>query len=36
MTEVPELTATDQAGVPWRLSEHLDTAALIVTLRGDW
>jgi hypothetical protein len=31
-----ELTITDQAGRPWTLSEHLDAAALLVFLRGDW
>lgn len=30
------VTATDQAGRPWLLSEHLDAGVLIVTLRGDW
>ena len=29
-------TLTDQAGMPWRLSDHLDAAALLVFLRGDW
>ena len=26
----------DQAGKHWRLSEHLDAAAMLVFLRGDW
>jgi len=33
---VPDLTLTDQAGEPWQLVDHLDTAALLVTFRGDW
>lgn len=31
-----EATLIDQAGRPWRLSEQLDSAALLVFLRGDW
>ncbi len=31
-----DLTTTDQAGQRWVLSEHLDAAALLVFLRGDW
>lgn len=31
-----ELHATDQAGRPWLLSDHLDAGVLVVTLRGDW
>lgn len=33
---LPEITLTDQAGVEWTLTDHLDTAALLVTFRGDW
>lgn len=32
----PDFTLTDQSGSPWTLSEHLDTARVIVFLRGDW
>lgn len=28
--------ATDPAGRPWRLSDHLDAGVLLVFLRGDW
>lgn len=31
-----DFTLTDQAGEPWTLSNHLDAAALLVFLRGDW
>ena len=31
-----DATLIDQAGEPWRLSEQLDSAALLVFLRGDW
>jgi hypothetical protein len=31
-----DFTVIDQAGEPWALSEHLDSAALLVFLRGDW
>jgi hypothetical protein len=31
-----EVNLTDQAGTPWRLSDHLDAAAMLVFLRGDW
>ncbi len=31
-----DATLTDQAHEPWRLSDHLDAAALLVFLRGDW
>jgi hypothetical protein len=34
MTNAP--TLIDQAGRPWKLSEQLDSAALLVFLRGDW
>lgn len=33
---VPEMTLIDQAGEEWTLADHLDTAALLVTFRGDW
>jgi peroxiredoxin len=32
----PDFTVIDQAGEPWALSDHLDSAALLVFLRGDW
>ncbi len=32
----PDFTVTDQAGRPWTLSEHLDAAAILIFLRGDW
>lgn len=31
-----DYTLTDQAGARWSLSDQLDTAALLVFLRGDW
>jgi len=31
-----DFTLTDQSGMPWTLSHHLDAAALLVFLRGDW
>ena len=31
-----EVNLTDQAGTPWRLSDQLDAAAMLVFLRGDW
>ncbi len=31
-----DVTLTDQAGKPWRLSDQLDAAAMVVFLRGDW
>ena len=31
-----DFTLTDQSGKPWTLSDHLDAAALLVFLRGDW
>ncbi len=34
--QVPDFTVTDPAGHPWRLSEHLDSAAVLIFLRGDW
>ena len=33
---VNDTTLIDQAGRPWKLSDQLDTAALLVFLRGDW
>ena len=33
---VADFTVIDQAGQPWTLSENLNTAALLVFLRGDW
>ena len=35
-SKVADFTVLDQAGKPWRLSEHLDAAAVLVFLRGDW
>jgi hypothetical protein len=32
----PDFTVTDQAGKSFTLSDHLDAAALLVFLRGDW
>lgn len=29
-------TLIDQAGRPWELTDQLDSAALLVFLRGDW
>lgn len=29
-------TAIDQGGAPWKLSDHLDAAIVLVFLRGDW
>lgn len=34
--DVPNFTVTDQHGDPWRLSDHLDAAVLLLFLRGDW
>ena len=31
-----DVTLIDQAGRPWKLSDQLDAAALLVFLRGDW
>ena len=33
---VNDATLIDQAGQPWKLSDQLDSAALLVFLRGDW
>jgi peroxiredoxin len=32
----PDFTVVDAAGSPWTLSAHLDAAAVLVFLRGDW
>jgi peroxiredoxin len=32
----PLFTLIDQAGKPWRLTDHLDAAAVLLFLRGDW
>ncbi len=34
--DVPDFELKDQADAPWRLSEHLDAAVVLVFLRGDW
>ena len=34
--QATDFTLLDQKGVPWALSEHLDTARIVVFLRGDW
>jgi hypothetical protein len=34
--QAQDFTLLDQNGVPWTLSEHLDTARIVVFLRGDW
>ncbi len=31
-----DFTLTDQNGTPWTLSDHLDTARVVVFFRGDW
>jgi hypothetical protein len=31
-----DFTLIDQSGTPWTLSDHLDAAAMLVFLRGDW
>ena len=31
-----DFTVTDQEGEPWRLSDHLDAAVMLVYNRGDW
>jgi hypothetical protein len=31
-----EFTVEDAAGKPWTLSDHLDAAAVLVFLRGDF
>jgi len=32
----PDFTLIDQSGNPWTLSEHLDSAVVLLFLRGDW
>jgi stage V sporulation protein SpoVS len=34
--QAADFTLLDQAGREWVLSEHLDTARMLVFLRGDW
>lgn len=34
--KAPDFTLLDQRGEPWTLSEHLDTARVVLFLRGDW
>ncbi len=34
--QAPDFTLIDQSGAKWKLSQHLDTARLVVFLRGDW
>lgn len=34
--QAEDFTILDQAGAPWTLSDHLDTAQVLVFLRGDW
>jgi peroxiredoxin len=36
MVAVPDFTLLDQAGEPWTLTAHRDSAVLLVFLRGDW
>lgn len=36
MVAVPDFSLLDQAGEPWTLSPHRDSAVLLVFLRGDW
>jgi hypothetical protein len=31
-----DFTLIDQEGKPWRLSEYLDAAVMLIFLRGDW
>jgi len=31
-----DFTVIDQEGKPWRLSDHLDAAVMLVYNRGDW
>ena len=33
---LPDFTLPDQAGEPWTLSDHSDSAVLLVFNRGDW
>lgn len=32
----PDFTLIDQANAPWTLSDHLDAAAVLLFMRGDW
>ncbi len=34
--QAPDFALIDQSGAEWVLSRHLDTARLLVFLRGDW
>lgn len=34
--QIPDFEVVDQAGQPWRLGDHLDAAAALIFLRGDW
>lgn len=34
--EARDFTLVDQAGNDWSLNENLDTARILVFLRGDW
>jgi peroxiredoxin len=34
--QAANFTLPDQAGREWTLSDHLDTARIVVFLRGDW
>ena len=34
--DIDSISLTDQSGAEWRLADHLDTAALLITFRGDW
>ncbi len=31
-----DFTLIDQAGQPWKRSDHADAGLLVVFLRGDW
>lgn len=31
-----EFTLLDQTGSPWTLGDHLESARILVFLRGDW
>jgi peroxiredoxin len=32
----PDFTLADQSGSDWTLSDHLDSAVVLVFYRGDW
>jgi peroxiredoxin len=34
--KAPDFTLVDQAANSWTLTEHLDTARILLFLRGDW